>query len=394
MNRRKGSLTIEAAIILPIFIVSIMSMLYFIKVIYIQDQIQSAITITAHNIGTHAYLMDKIGLVDAQQVLLNNGRLKRQNTEGIIEEISKNADNLQENIKGMTSFAGESQLDIRKLPSISKEANLKELVVEVENIVLLMPGYILAISKEIDSIVTSINKLVEEGVSNVSSIAVGELLEYTNSAITSRLVSETISHHISNEQLEKWHIVKEDSYIDFDDSSYMLIDDTVRIVARYKIGLPFIKGIYIPIYQSVVVRAFTGSYDYESKSKRVVPKYVDNKESEIYYTTETSECYHVYSCLRNDLTTSYYKNVFKSEKDSRCKICESNGLFYQIDDYEKIYYTTRSIDGDYRTIHVDPMCISIYKKDVIAVTVDEAVSMGKRACTKYHCVNSVEWTNP
>lgn len=71
MRKLKGSLTVEAALVLPIFVFAIISIIYFIKIVYIQESIQYAITETANEIATYAYILDNGEIIDAQQDIHN-----------------------------------------------------------------------------------------------------------------------------------------------------------------------------------------------------------------------------------------------------------------------------------------------------------------------------------
>jgi len=385
MSRQKGVVTIEAAIILPIFIVSIISMIYFIKVIYIQDQIQSALTRTAHEVGTHAYLLDKIGLVDAQQQLYVTGRKSSQTLGEAVNNIKINAVELNQKMVDMTGFIAADKTTELSWPTISSKKDLLGLIEEVWVMMAVLPGEIKEINQYITGLLEHIKVLVEEGPSHGINIGKGELVELTNGAITSRVMTHTFKKYIPEKQLEAWHVLDNNGYIDFDDSNYMLVEDTVEVVARYRIGLPFINGVSIPIYQSVVARTFTGSYDYECTYKRKVPTrdHSDGK-GEIYYTTKNGMSYHYFGCLRNEMTSDYYKNTKLG--DVKCEICEGKHLFDGITGETIIYYTSRSANKLSRTIHIDHKCVGVYKKNIIAVTREEAEKMGKTPCRKYYCV--------
>ncbi len=65
MRKCRGALTLEAAIVLPIFLCFVLSLAYFIKIIYVHENIQHAITHTADNLATYTYVLDKLDIENA-----------------------------------------------------------------------------------------------------------------------------------------------------------------------------------------------------------------------------------------------------------------------------------------------------------------------------------------
>ena len=62
ISRQKGSLTIEAAIVLPLILTIIFTMGFLIQIFYVQVVVQHAINETAKEIAAYGYLLDKAGL--------------------------------------------------------------------------------------------------------------------------------------------------------------------------------------------------------------------------------------------------------------------------------------------------------------------------------------------
>lgn len=54
----RGSLTVEAALVMPLFIYAIIAFLYFLQIISIQEKLQNAITETGYYAGKYAYVYD------------------------------------------------------------------------------------------------------------------------------------------------------------------------------------------------------------------------------------------------------------------------------------------------------------------------------------------------
>ena len=64
MEKRKGVLTLEAALVVPIFIFSIYFMMELISIISIYDSIQTNIYNTAKYINGYTYLTKTTGVAD------------------------------------------------------------------------------------------------------------------------------------------------------------------------------------------------------------------------------------------------------------------------------------------------------------------------------------------
>ena len=59
-TKAKGSLTLEAALVVPIFIYAILAFIYFLQIINIQEAIQHALTETGLESVRYAYVYDYI----------------------------------------------------------------------------------------------------------------------------------------------------------------------------------------------------------------------------------------------------------------------------------------------------------------------------------------------
>lgn len=64
MRKRKGVLTLEAALVVPIFVFLIFFMTQLMKVVYIYDSVQTNIYNTARFVNGYTYLAQATGLVD------------------------------------------------------------------------------------------------------------------------------------------------------------------------------------------------------------------------------------------------------------------------------------------------------------------------------------------
>jgi hypothetical protein len=75
-KKNQGSLTVEATLVLPVFIYAIMAFIYFLQIIYIQEEIQAGITEVAKYASEYAYIYENvrskgIGEVEDENYLFN-----------------------------------------------------------------------------------------------------------------------------------------------------------------------------------------------------------------------------------------------------------------------------------------------------------------------------------
>jgi len=76
---RRGSVTVEAAIAMPVFICAVLAIAFILKVIYVQEMIQHAISETADEIASCSYIYSAVGLQelhDTTNMGLEEGRQK------------------------------------------------------------------------------------------------------------------------------------------------------------------------------------------------------------------------------------------------------------------------------------------------------------------------------
>ena len=57
-TRSEGSLTAEAALVLPVFLFSVLSIVYLFQLMSLQMKVQAALNQTAEQIASYGYLLD------------------------------------------------------------------------------------------------------------------------------------------------------------------------------------------------------------------------------------------------------------------------------------------------------------------------------------------------
>lgn len=61
-NRKKGSLTVEASLVLPIFLFAVVSFLYFFQIMWIQERVHFGLWETGKEISKYGYICDSVGV--------------------------------------------------------------------------------------------------------------------------------------------------------------------------------------------------------------------------------------------------------------------------------------------------------------------------------------------
>lgn len=83
-NQKEASLTVEAALVLPVFLFGVLFFLYFFQILFVQDCIQSGITETGKFISRYGYLLQK----EEGSSLVNQVILKERFLEYVNEKNS------------------------------------------------------------------------------------------------------------------------------------------------------------------------------------------------------------------------------------------------------------------------------------------------------------------
>lgn len=81
-NQKEGSLTVEAALVLPIFFFGVLFFLYFFQILFLQDCIQSGITETGKFFSRYGYLLQEEGTSLTKQIVLKERFLEYVDERG------------------------------------------------------------------------------------------------------------------------------------------------------------------------------------------------------------------------------------------------------------------------------------------------------------------------
>ncbi len=382
----KGSLTIEASVVMPFILMLLFGLLYFGKIYYIQDQVHSAMTKVAHQMATDAYIVDQIGLVDLQQGLYTDGAKALDSTEESISHLYQQAQQIQEEVNGLTDYGGKVGSFAVEMKGI-KAGTLAQTIESGIEIIEEAPRIVEHVTVNMKNMITSIEVLMTDVGPNLMQIGLMEVIDLANGVVAEKMVERKMSDYLSEEALEAWDIVGGQVY--FDASQYLLVDDTITITAVYQIELPFgisLGDVHIPVFQTITARAWTGSYDandHKYREKIRIDNQVDDTSYYIANNTEDNYAYHLYSCLRKDLKYGSYKQIVELSGREVCKYCSTH---YQVPGGDAfVFFTSLTSKA-----HYNDQCPRVFSSKIVAVTEEEALALGKTPCKKFGCVDEMK----
>ena len=305
----KGLLTVEAALVLPIFIYAILAIIYFLQILWLQENLQNGITETGYFAAKYAYVYDYI-----------QGYEGKDGANSLEEKSTRNQDDESNVTKDYIDNKKES-LDEKR----AKAENLSERRAKAGNSA---EGII---AKAIDS---SFYKI--------------KLKDYVD---VNRINQFCIKGGYSGIQ----------TYL----SSFMVEEDAVDIILVYKVKLPllFIVVDDIPMVQRVRLRGWSGT---KVALKSETEDDTETSEEMVYITEHgtvyhlSKECSHLTLSIK-EASMDTIKNLRNDSggKYKECEICDKykieleNNKVY-ITDYGDRYHKSLSCSGLKRTIKAIP----------------------------------------
>jgi len=329
LKSKNGSLTLEAAISLPIFICVFLTIAFFIRVVYIHNNVQYALNGAANELATYSYLYSVSGFQD-----LNNevsGELNRygekasNHTKQMLEAFDAMGDSLQ---SAMDSLEGGFEAgDPEQVES------LKELYEQSK----ISANTVMNVLKEVK------DDPKREFIS-IASLFVGAGYENIKGELSEPLIRFFMAKYIDNRILSSegtpgaYISVKkgEEPLKAFNFKNRIFTDNkSIDIVVRYKIKMALPINIIpeIPMEQRVTVRGWLdgdasvissddASSDEESiwdKAPFVYGKYITEEELKKYPSRypDTGDAYEVRSI---NMDCSTYKDIEKAKSSLRSGI--------------------------------------------------------------------------
>lgn len=245
MNIRiKGALTVEASIVMPIFILAILSLAMFLRVLYAYEIVGQAVDNVANDMATLTYLYDKSSLLTIQKDIDSNLQTKAKNASESIDTITQEFNNL---LNDGTFSAGD--------------------------------------------IFDSINYIINDKESLLA-YPIDQGYEILKTKIGSLLAGALFNRYLSQDRLSSLYIEQ----FNFDSSRFLyttgIYNNQIDLIASYKIAIPDPLNILgdIDIRQGITVRAWTG------KESNECEPLVNNDDEVKVYIVGNGTKYHKSSC--------------------------------------------------------------------------------------------------
>lgn len=225
----KGSITVEAAIVVPVFICIIMSIVLLIRVVYIQGVMQHAINETAREISTYSYIYSISGLQKAhdntQEKLDENNQLEEYFSQAVeaYNAVGKSVAEAPDSIENLTTEDIKQIKD--RLDSLENSFNVsREEVLQITKLI----GDIF---KEPKKAFISMAYLIGDGSFNAFKTM------YISEPVTSIFVKKFLDQDgiDAHTRLIRLSVVDGFDGLDFSQSKLFEDNKTVDIVVRYRI---------------------------------------------------------------------------------------------------------------------------------------------------------------
>lgn len=312
INRyNKGSLTVEAAIIMPLFILSIFTLIMVMKLIFLHDMVQSALTETAEDLAAYGYLYDTSELLDIQKSMdgyFEDGTDYLAVTESVVDESII----LLQHLEGVIQEYEKEEVDNTDPASIWDQ--IKSLKDEIYN----WMGNLGSYSQSI------VNFAEEITLNNLFKSALDQGYLYTKSIVSNLIVNNFFKTYLVNEELVNYGVKDGLKGMDFTHSKLFHkedgIDDLILLVVQYEVNLPsFLKVLdSVQLTNTVKTRGWTGvGRDDIVKSEENNNEESGDEEEEdlpddtIVYIFKTGTKYHLADCPRLNITYT-----IKSEEEA------------------------------------------------------------------------------
>ncbi|HHV30095.1 TadE/TadG family type IV pilus assembly protein [Acetivibrio mesophilus] len=128
LKKKNGSLTVEAAISLPLFMCVFLSIAFFMKVVYIHNNVQYAINGAANEVATYSYLYSISGLRElndaATETADEYGGTASDHTKQVLEAFDALGDISEESVDSFKGLATGDSTQIDRLKELYEESKI------------------------------------------------------------------------------------------------------------------------------------------------------------------------------------------------------------------------------------------------------------------------------
>lgn len=320
LGKQKGSLTVEASLVLPIFICAILTIGFLTKIVYTHEIIQHAITEAANDMASSSYLYYISGSYDIDNTLSNKLEEKKKKSEEHIRSIVDCSKELYDFIGQIKVESNDTYEDIANNPK--------------------------------DEMISLVSLIAKKG------------LDKEKTYIGNILIKHYIKRYgLTDSKLKKLDIDK----LDFSHSSYFCNNQDIDVIVKYKVNISLpIKFVNdISMVQRATTRAWMGGHDSaEVLEKNNEDENIKDTDKKVYVSKKGSS-YHRFGCYR------IFKEIealdLQDAQELGLEPCKKCHPPLDCDGKYIVFKSKRSNDGKY---HKEG-CTHLFK-DIIEINLDEA----------------------
>jgi hypothetical protein len=367
----KGSLTLEAAIALPIFIVVILGVSFFIRVVAIQETVHYALSEAGAILSDSSYLVSKTGMIDIQHTAYETALIREANYQF-------NETNLANQIN---TLIAEPAIDLPAFPEVSVDvtgANIIEFtdnwlnsIVQVRN---QFSDFLSSIMTLSETVYQSIGYVYEDSSLLISNQNQSDYISAVNGFLVGKMAKLIMKSYISDTELRALGVEGGYAGMDFSKSSYMLSGNDIILSVQYQVRVPFFSDIIPEFFMTdtIRIRAFIGNQNYLTSYMTKQGAEDDTDKQTVYVTRDgaryhiDADCFHIHIEAKPIAYGGIYEPI------DFCETC--SGAAGEMSQYDMLYKT----DSDSK-YHIDSNCCRIVRNPV-AISVDEATIEGYTPC--------------
>ncbi len=267
---KKGSVTVEAAIVLPIFICAVLTIGFLIRVYYIQEIFQQAITEAANEISSYSYIYYASGLYEIQEDIDRGLQEEAEEAEELVEEAEDFYSSLLDTKESLVETKDSLQGGISEFKEHMAEMEFSRGIDRIFDMI----DELKTTRTQTEELLEKLNALTEKGMDNpqdklmsfvalMGSNAWKDGKTFLGGVLSQQLMEKhlnTLEDENINNRLLKLHIIGGIDGLDLSESKFFEGNEDINIVLKYQIKLPLPIDVLkaIPIRQEVTVRGWLG----------------------------------------------------------------------------------------------------------------------------------------
>lgn len=251
-KREEGSLTVEASLVLPIFICAVLTIGFFTKIIYTQETIQHAIDESVKEIASSSYIYYTSGIYDIDNTISSNLEERKARSEKHIDSILDCYKEIKNSIGEIKNSSAGVYQNIGNVGPSATLDSVDEITSQRKNVGTNV--------EDLGSVIQDIARDPRGEMISFASLVAKAGYDEGKTVLGNTLMKHYIKKHgLTESRLKALNIDK----LDFSNSAYFENNQDIDVIVKYNVVIPLpIKFInHIPIVQRATARAWMGGDD-------------------------------------------------------------------------------------------------------------------------------------